>query len=438
MKKFFAGMKPFQLLTLGFLSYVILGVLLLSLPWARMLPVRFVDNVFNVVSAVSTTGLTTISVADSYTFFGQFVLMCLFQLGGIGYMTMTSFIILSRGQFLSRNRVRILATEFSLPQGFQLTRFVYNILFFTVIIEAIGACMLYFEFHAAGVKDAMWSSIFHSVSAFTTAGFSLNNNSLEGFRDNRIVNAVISGLCYLGALGFIVLQDFYLACRYHDHRITFTSKVILGVTAAIFVIMTPLFYFIEPSIQGLTPVNRLLASSFQIMSASSTAGFNSIPIGQLSSASLTLIIIAMVIGASPSGTGGGVKTTSISALSGILTSTLRGQKTVTFFGHAIPMMRLLTAVSATTLYLVVFQVGLFLLCLTEKCDFIKILFEAASALGTVGLSMGLTSDLSTLGRWIIIALMFIGRVGPLTIGFALFHSQSAEHSNSNKESDLAV
>jgi len=160
--------------------------------------------------------------------------------------------------------------------------------------------------------------------------------------------------------------------------------------------MTPLFYVIEPSIQGLAPADRLLASCFQIMSASSTAGFNSIPIGQLSSASLTLIIIAMVIGASPSGTGGGVKTTSISVLSGILTSTLRGKKTVTFFGHAIPMVRLLTAVAATTLYIVVFQVGLFLLCLTETCDFIKIMFEVASALGTVGLSMGLTSDLSIL------------------------------------------
>ena len=145
---FIAGLKPFQLLALGFFSYVVIGVALLSLPFAQTLPVNFIDNVFNVTSAVSTTGLTTISVADSYSFFGELVLLILFQLGGIGYMTVTSFIILSRGQPLSETRVKILSAEFTLPKGFEITRFIQHVILFTIAIEIIGAAILYFEFRA--------------------------------------------------------------------------------------------------------------------------------------------------------------------------------------------------------------------------------------------------------------------------------------------------
>jgi len=433
---FIAGLKPFQLLALGFFSYVVIGVALLSLPFAQTLPVNFIDNVFNVTSAVSTTGLTTISVADSYSFFGELVLLILFQLGGIGYMTVTSFIILSRGQPLSETRVKILSAEFTLPKGFEITRFIQHVILFTIAIEIIGAAILYFEFRAAGVKDALWSSIFHSVSAFATAGFSLNNNSLEDFRGNGLVNLTVATLCYMGAIGFIVMQDAYLAVRHREHHITFTSKVILGITAAIFLVLSPLFYLVEPTIQGLPTGERLMAAAFQVMTASSTAGFNTIPIGQLSAASLTLIIVAMVIGASPSGTGGGIKTTSVSALGAILASTLKGNRIVSFFGHKVPMSRLMTAVSATIVYVCVLQLGLFFLSLTESHDYLKIMFEAASALGAVGLSMGITGDLSYWGKWIVLGLMFMGRVGPLTLGLALFHSPQDE--GNHQESDLAT
>ncbi|MGQ0793572.1 MAG: TrkH family potassium uptake protein [Deltaproteobacteria bacterium] len=436
MTKFIARLRPFQLLALGFLSYVIIGALLLSLPFSRAAPVKFVDNVFNVTSAMSTTGLATVSVADSYTFFGELVLLILFQLGGIGYMTVTSFIILSRGQTLSATRIKVLTAEFTLPEGFQITQFVKHIIVFTVLIEAIGTTLLFFEFRAAGVKDTLWSAVFHSVSAFATAGFSLNNNSLEDFRGNGIVNVTVALLCYLGAIGFIVLQDAFLAVRHREYRITFTSKVILGITVAIFFALTPLFYLVEPALVGLPTFERLLAAAFQVMTASSTAGFNTIPIGQLSAASLSLIIGAMIIGASPSGTGGGIKTTSISAFGGILVSTLKGNKVITFFGHEVPMFRLMTAISATALYIIVLQIGVFLLTLTEQQDSLKLMFEAASALGTVGLSMGITGELSHLGKWIVITLMFMGRVGPLTIGLALFHSP--KDADNHQKSDLAT
>lgn len=420
------ALKPAQMLTCGFLSYALAGTALLSLPFARHAPVRLIDNLFNVVSAISTTGLTTISVSDSYTFFGEFVLLAMFQLGGIGYMTTTSFIILARGRPLSQSRIGVLHAGFSLPEGFRVNRFIRHIVIFSLIIEAAGAALLYGEFRAYGVADPLWSAVFHSVSAFATAGFSLNNNSLEDFHASGVVNLTIGVLCYLGAIGFIVLQDAYLAVRRRGHGITFTSKVILIITALVLIVEMPLFLACEPSLRTMPVRERIYAAFFQVMAASTTSGFNSIPIGKLSAASLTLIVVAMVIGASPSGTGGGIKTTSLSVLLGIAGSTLRGRSGITFFRHQIPAHRVGTAVASTTLYMAVLTVGVFLLSITEKQDYLKLVFETASALGTVGLSTGITAELTDAGKWLLTAIMFIGRVGPLTLGFALLRSASED------------
>lgn len=430
-------MKPPQALTLGFLSYAVIGTLLLSLPFARVHGVDLLDNLFNVVSAISTTGLTTVSVADNYSRFGQAVFVVLFQLGGIGYMTLSSFIILARRRELSPVRQGILRAEFALPRGFEIGSFVRRIIVFSTLIELLGILVLYAEFRAAGVPDALWSAVFHCVSAFATAGFSLDNNSLVRFADNGVVNLTIGVLCYVGAIGFIVLQDAWLALRHpRQHRVTLTSRIILLVTAAVFLVGTPLLYFGETSLQVLPPWHRLLASAFQVMSASSTAGFNSIPIGQMSAAGLTILILAMLIGASPSGTGGGIKTTSISALYAILGSVVSGRNTVTFLGHEVPAARLHSAVATSTLYLTILGVGLYLLTLTQSFPFLELFFEASSALGTVGLSMGITGNLDALGKGILILLMFIGRVGPLTLGLSLFQRETP--AATAREGDLAV
>jgi len=420
---FLESLKPFQLLSLGFFSYVVIGLALLALPFSQKLPVSLVDNLFTTVSAMSTTGLTTISVADSYSYFGQVVILVLMQLGGLGYMTITSFIILSRGDRVSGVRRGVLCTQFALPQGFWMSQFVRHVVVFTLAIEVLGVFPLYSQFKQSGVPTPLWSAIFHSVSSFATAGFSLNNDSLEGFRDNVVVNVAIGTLCYLGAIGFIVLQDAFLACARRGHRITFTSKTILLMTALVLLVCSPVLMFCEPEIAHLPWPKRVCVSLFQIMTASSTAGFNTVPIGALSAASLTVIIVSMVIGASPSGTGGGIKTTSFSALLGLLVSTLRGHaEEVTFCKRAIPLYRLMSAVASVTLYVIVLWSGVFLLSLTERHDYLKLLFEASSALGTVGLSMGITGALSFAGKLIITALMFLGRVGPLTLGMAVFHS----------------
>lgn len=437
LKNFIACLKPQQLLVLGFLSYLILGTIFVSFPFSQKVNVKLIDNIFNVTSAISTTGLTTNSVNDSYTFFGQLVFVILFQLGGIGYMTVSSFIIIASGKQLSKTRLGILKTEFTLPEGFDIKIFIKRVIIFSFTIELIGTLLLWYEFYSYGVRLPLWSAFFHCVSAFATAGFSLNNNSLEPFVNSYIVNITIAFLCYLGAIGFIVLQDFWLSFRNaKKHRVTLTSKIILFITALIFIVETPILFFCESTIHNFPVMKRLMAASFQVMTSSTTAGFNTIPVSNMTIASIFVLIIAMLIGASPSGTGGGIKTTTTSALYSILISISRGRTSVTFWGHEIPSIRLFTAVASATLYMTILGFGILILCLSQNFNFLEIFFEASSALGTVGLSMGITGNLDLLGKIVITALMFIGRVGPLTLSLSFFHQRSDE--NNIKKSDVAM
>ena len=431
--------KPTQVLVLGVLSNIIIGTALISLPLSQKNPVSFLDNLFSIVSAVSTTGLLTVSVADNYTWFGQFILVIMFQIGGWGFMTATSFFFIALNRDIARNRVKILNTSYSLPEGFEINKFIIKTVIFTLVIEFIGAIVLWIFFSRANMPDALWSAVFHSVSAFATAGFGLYNNSLMDFSTNIPVNITIAVLCYFGAVGFIVLQDLYYNFK-KNHEITFTSKVILYMTLIIFVLGTIFFFFTEPSIQTMNAGDRLLVSAFQVMTSSTTAGFNTIDISMLSRAALFLVIIVMIIGASPSGTGGGIKTTSVSALSGTVTSIIKKRDSVVFMNHEIPLNRVFYAVAATTIYVSVLSLGMFLLSITDVFEFEKLFFEAASALGTVGLSTGITSSLSYAGKVIIILLMYFGRIGPLSLGIALFGIRKEKNRLKifYKKDDLAV
>ncbi|MBX3386565.1 MAG: hypothetical protein KF768_08335 [Phycisphaeraceae bacterium] len=431
-----ARLRPAQQLVLGFASYVLVGVLLLYLPFAQSRPTPIIDNAFNVVSAISTTGLTTVSVADHYTTFGEFVVLALFQLGGIGYMTLTSLIVLARGGRISETRLGVLKAGFSVPHYFVMQRFIVHVVVFTLACEAIGAAVLWWRFSAAGIDRPLWSAVFHSVSAFATAGFSLNDSSLEAFRGDWVVNLTIGALSYFGAIGYIVVQDVWYSLKLRERLITFTSKVILTMTAAIFVIGSAAMFTLEPSLRDLPAGDRLLASMFQTMTASTTAGFNTVPIGSMAAVSLVIVIAMMLVGASPSGTGGGIKTTSVSALLANLVSVLRGRSAVVWMGHEVPMVRVLFAVAAVTFYVFHLGVGVAVLAAVERHGFLHLVFESASALGTVGLSMGITGDLSYAGKLVIMFLMFAGRCGPLTIGLALLRPDRPK--GSLPSDDLAV
>ncbi len=428
--------RPAQQLALGFAFYAVVGTSLLCLPVSQERPAGVLDHAFNVVSAVSTTGLTTASVPDTYTTFGEAVLLVLFQLGGIGFMTLSSMFILARGGSLSDGRLRVLQAGFSLPLYFKLPHFVRQVVVYTFACETVGALLLWMRFHALGQERAAWSAVFHSVSAFTTAGFSLHNDNLERYADDLGVNLIVGTLCILGSVGFIVAQDVWYTVKLRERMLTFTSKVILTMTGVILVAGTAGLYFADESLRSLPPASRLLASAFQAMTASTTAGFNTVPIGAMSRAALALMALAMVVGASPSGTGGGIKTTGVSALLGNLFSVLRGRAVVTWMGHEIPAHRVQFAVANATVYFLGIALGVLALCATESHDFLPVLFESVSAIGTVGLSMGITPNLSVPGKLVIIALMFAGRCGPLTIGLALMSPRAPQ--GSLLRDDLAV
>jgi trk system potassium uptake protein TrkH len=433
----FRSMHPAKLVMLGYLSYVLVGWVLLCLPFAQAgQGVGPLDNLFMAASAVSTTGLVTVSTADSYSPFGQAVILLLIQLGGIGYMTLGSFVILARTPELPRLRKRVGQVVFSLPESFRVDRFVKSVMAFTLIIETCGAIALYAVFRTAGEPQPLWSAVFHSVSAFCTAGFSLHNDSFEGFADNFWLNSVIATLSYLGAIGFIVCVDFWRKATGKTRNITLTSKIILHVTLWLSVAGTLLLFLSEPSIQSRSPADRLMAAFFQAMTAITTVGFNTIPVGQLSKASVLLVILLMVIGSSPSGTGGGLKCTTFSALIGVMFSAARGEREVRFWGRPIPIERIWTATATLGFYLAALVTGTWLLELTEASPFDQNLFEAASALGTVGLSRGITSALSTLGKVTVILLMFCGRLGPLTFGMAFLGRKRPD--SEPQDNDLAV
>ncbi|MGP1275395.1 MAG: TrkH family potassium uptake protein [Caulobacterales bacterium] len=419
-KLFFRKADAAQLLLGGYLFYMLAGWGLLSLPIAQATPVSSLDNLFIASSAVSTTGLVTVDPGSSYTLFGEIVILLLIQLGGIGYMTFGSFLVLSLSHRWTRFRETVTRAAFPLPSDFDAAAFIRRVVYFTLAVEAIGALLLWPMLAGAGVDNALWSAIFHSVSAFCTAGFSLFPNSFEDFTGHAGIVLTLSGLSYLGAIGFIVMTTIFERLTRKRDSLGFTSTVILSVTVKFAIGGTAILFIVEPSIAGLEPAERLLAAFFQVMTASTTVGFNTVPIGNLSMAILMVMFLLMVFGASPSGTGGGLKSTTFAALVGLMRSVFKRRDTITYMGRELSEDRVHQASVSFGFYFLVLATALFALFLTElDAPFEQVVFEAISALGTVGLSMGLTGDLSTLGKLIVIVLMLIGRVGILTFGLAI-------------------
>lgn len=413
---FLVHLTPHQNIAQTVLSYTLLGWILLSLPFMNTTDVSFLDNLFTSASAVSTTGLNSVNFADSYTFLGKLVVLLLIQVGGVGYMTFSSFVYLSFSQRhrLRRSQQEALSAEVALPNTLKLSDFLWAAIVFTFIAESIGAVFLfnYFQHHNYGLFDSAWYSIFHSVSAFCTAGFSLWSNGMENFADSKTINIVISCLSLAGAMGFIVVTDIFNFIRRKTKEITFTTKIIVFVTTVLVAFGTFTLFVTTP---GLT----VMEAFFQSVAAMTTCGYNTVNIGTLSSCSLLILILLMSIGGSPSGTAGGIKTTAFASVLAIMYNRLRLHNRVEFLGRRIPLVRLYAATSTFLLYSLFLFSSIFLLTWTEKLPFLSLAFESASALGTAGLSTGITGDLSSWGKFIIIATMLIGRIGVVTFGMAI-------------------
>ena len=439
-QKFKLGKSPQQNLFYGFLSYILVGFALLCVPFLQKQAAPILDHLFIATSAVSTTGLVTISVFDTYNFGGQLVVMLLFQLGGIGYLTFTTFMILSTTRRITRWHKSILNSEFTLPVTIKIKDFLKSVILFTAIMEFIGAILFFIAFKMEGMTtgEALWNAIFHSVSAFCTAGFSLFNSGFTKYVDNGFVNFIISFLAIAGSLGFIVVTDFVLWFKNKAHSISFTTKIVLLGFLLLLSFGFGFFYFLEPTVTQLSGASRGYAAFFQSMTAMTTVGFNTVDFGTFAMPMLVVTVFLMYIGASPSGTAGGMKITTLTAVLSIMKSRLRGSKRITFFGRIIPFERLYIATSSFIFYTSLIFFGVFVLTFSEDFQLENIVFEVASALGTVGLSMGITGDLSIVGKIMIIILMFIGRLGVLTFGLAIWSKELSEEEREVLEDDIAV
>lgn len=418
------ALTPVQLLSLGYIIIIIAGGLLLMLPISSENHTYqfFVDSLFTSASAVSTTGLVVVDTGTYYSTFGELVILLLIQIGGLGYMLFFVVFSILIKEKLSVDGKKYLREAISRLQGVDLIKFVKLTLIYTTIIELAGA-LGYFVIFVQRMPfiDAAYSSIFHSVSAFCTAGFGLYPDSLTSYSKSLIVNFNTFFLVITGGIGFFVLYDLinFVKQKIKKNnvvRLSLHSKLVLSFTFSLFLFGAVIILISEHTKFSDNIFQNILNAFFQSVSASTTVGFNTVDITVMSNASLFVMIILMFIGASPGSTGGGIKTTSFAAsvLSSI--ASLKGKNVVSIFRRTISRISIdksnaqifvaLTATLGITL----------ILSITENFSFIKILFEATSAFGTVGLSAGITSGLSTIGKILITILMIIGRVGPIAIG----------------------
>lgn len=432
---------PQRQILAGYAVNSLLGTVLLCLPFASKSSVSFVDNLFTAISAISTTGLSTVDVSAVYTFWGQLVILLLIQLGGIGYMTLSSYLLLGLTHRLDNKNAKIFRMQFTFPNSMKPTRMLQNIINFTFAFELSGFLLLYPHFLLRHAETPLWSAVFHSVSAFCTAGFSIYPDNLMRFQGDYYVNGVIIMLSYMGAMGFIMMTDIFRKLRHRHYKVTFTTRVIVGVTFVLTLWGTFHLFFFEPLMQHLPVGERIMASLFQTMSAMTTVGFNTVDVALMIPISMLILSIIMYVGASPSGTGGGLKSTTLSAVFAYTRNKLGLRKDISFWGSKIPPYRVETALIACLFYTFILLAGVYFIVLMEPtdADFQRIYFEATSALATVGLSSGILTTFGLGSKLVIILLMYIGRVGVVTLGNVILARSVAQKEKEEKAMrDLAV
>lgn len=424
-----------QKLVLGYLLTILVftGLFMLPLSSAAHRSQPFIDSLFVATSGISTTGLSPVDISLDYSLFGQIVLLIDFQVGGIGYMAIVVWLAVFLKRRLSIKSHFLAAESLAGAQPGNNSHFFRNVIVLTIFFEFVAGIILTgFWARQFPLPKAIYFGIFHSVSAFCTAGFSLFSDSLTSYQGNILINAVISITSLFGAIGFFVLSEFvYLIGdrikKRNTKKLSVHTRLAIIVTVVIIFSATAIIYFSEtwPADRG--SFQNLTSSMFQAVSASTTDGFNTINIGGMSVTSLIIIMMLMFIGASPGSTGGGIKTTTLGIIALSTRSQLRSQEQVNLFKRHVPDEIIRKAYLVLALSISVIIIDVLVLTRTEKISFLPLLFETVSALGNTGLSMGATSSLSWIGKLLLSITMFIGRVGPITIGLALAGERRAAH-----------
>lgn len=421
----FLKLSPPQIMVLGFASIILIGALLLMLPISSTSGnvVSFIDALFTATSATCVTGLVVLDTGTTFTIFGKTVIMVLIQVGGLGFMTMaTLFAMMMKRKISLRDR---LILQEAMNQGSMegIVRLIRRVLIYSLVIEGCAAVLLSIRWaFDMPLGKAIYFGIFHAVSMFNNAGFDIFGDfrSLTDYVYDPLVNIVVMFLIVSGGIGFIVMSD--LVEFRVKRKLSLHSKVVLSTTTGLILIGALVIFIFEFTNQrtlgNLNLGGKILSAFFQSVSPR-TAGANTVDIAGLRQASQFFMVILMFIGASPGSTGGGIKTTTFTLMIGAVIAMLRGREDVVLFRYRLAQERIYKALTLTLLALLLVLSVSMLLSTTEDSNFLAILFETTSAFATVGLTMGLTPELSIIGKVLICLTMFAGRLGPLTLVYAL-------------------
>lgn len=432
--RWLTGNPPVTLM-LSFLLVILFGAILLMLPVSSKLNTvtPFMDALFTATSATCVTGLVVVDTGTHFSFFGQMVILMLIQIGGLGIMTISTVFAIILGQRINLKLENIMYQVVGGSYAVNVFQLLKSIVLVTLVIESVGTLLLFARFaQDFQPMEALFLSLFHAVSAFCNAGFSPLGNNLVSYVDSLAVNLVITALIIAGGLGFSVIIDLQHHALKKDRarKLNLHTKIVLVTTAFLLVLGFTVFYLAEynGAMRGFSIHRRILGSWFQSVTLR-TAGFNTIDLSQIGKASVLISIVLMFIGASPGSTGGGIKTTSFAVLTLSVISLLKGKRHISVFKRRIHEYNFREATGLIMLSITIILVVLFFLMLVEPHAFDKLLFEAVSAFGTVGLTLGITPQLTVIGKLLITVLMYVGRIGPLTMIYAF--STKAKQININ-------
>ena len=421
-------LSSFQIIILAFAGVILLGALLLMLPFSTTAGcvTPFNKALFTATSAVCVTGLVVQDTGSYWSVFGQAVILALIQIGGLGVVTVAaSFSLLSRRKFSLMQR-STMQDAISAPKVGGIVRLTRFILQGTVLIELLGALAMLPVFCRDYGWQGIWMAVFHSVSAFCNAGFDILGTpdnlypSLTGYAQNPIINITIMLLIIIGGIGFLTWDDIR-AHKLHFRRYQMQSKVILVTTFVLIVFPALFFFFVD--FDTLPLGARIQAALFQSVTPR-TAGYNTVNLSAMSGASLGVMILLMLIGGSPGSTAGGMKTTTLAVLLANAAATFRQRDSAQFFGRRVDYSAVKTAATILTMYLVLFFSAAVFISTYENLPLSSCLYETASAVGTVGLTLGITPQLHIPSQMILIVLMYLGRVGGLTLIYATLSAKN--------------
>jgi len=416
--------SPIQIVIFGFAALILLGAALLMLPFSTLdgCGASFDDALFTATSAVCVTGLVVQDTATYWSSFGQAVLLILIQIGGLGVVTVAAGFTLLSGRRINLKGRTMMQDALSAPQMGGIVKLTRKILLLTFGFELCGAALLTPVFcREFGFGSGLWRALFHSVSAFCNAGFDLMGSrgafsSFTSLAFDPLLNTVIMLLIVIGGIGFFTWEDL-LQNRLHFHRYRMQTKVILITSGALILSAALYFYFFEFS--HLDPASRVLPALFQSVTAR-TAGFNTADLASMSEPGQLVFIFLMLVGGSPGSTAGGMKTTTLALLIACVISALRNSEDVHLFSRRIAVASIRHACAILSLYLLLFASAGLVISRVEGLPLLTCLFETASAVGTVGVTLGITPALGALSRVLLIALMFFGRIGALSLLLAFF------------------